>query len=68
MIPGEWVEATARAIWGEEVPVVHEDAGHWTWHETEGVYTPPHMGVGSEVLPYPPLHHPNGGRLDHPPR
>ena len=52
-IPGEWVEATARAIWGEEVPVVHEDAGHWTWHETEGVYTPPHMGVGSEVLPYP---------------
>ena len=52
-IPGEWVEATARAIWGEEVPIVHEDAGHWTWHETEGVYTPPHMGIGSEVLPYP---------------
>lgn len=52
-IPGEWVEATARAIWGEEVPVVHEDASNWTWHETEGVYTPPHMGIGSEVLPYP---------------
>ena len=50
---GEWVEDTARAIWGEEVPIVHEDAGHWTWHETEGIYTPPHMGVGSEVLPYP---------------
>ena len=47
------MEATAQAIWGEEVPIVHEDAGHWTWHETEGVYTPPHMGIGSEVLPYP---------------
>ncbi len=52
-IPAEWVEATARAIWGETVPLSHGDASHWTWHETEGVYTPPHMGGGSVVLPYP---------------
>ena len=52
-IPAEWVETTARAIWGEAVPLSHGDASHWTWHETEGAYTPPHMGGGSVVLPNP---------------
>lgn len=52
-VPREWVEAAARSIWGGEITVSHGDASNWTWHETEGVYTPPHMGGGRDVLPYP---------------
>lgn len=52
-VPGEWVEAAARSIWGGEITVSHGDAANWIWHEIEGVYTPPHMGGGRDVLPYP---------------
>lgn len=52
-VPREWVEAAVRGIWGENVSVSHGDAANWTWHEAEGVYTPPHMGGGRDVLPYP---------------
>ena len=46
----EHVEATARRIFGDDVPFAHTGRGisPWKYHEYAGVYTPPHMGWGAE--------------------
>ena len=52
LTPREWVDAAVQTIWGDAGAVTHGDAGQMTYHPTEGVYTPPHMGGGTDTLPH----------------
>lgn len=48
----EHVELAVKEVLGDDVTVQHMDADpRWTWHEEEGVYTPPHMDVGGYEVP-----------------
>lgn len=47
----EHVEQSARLIFGDSVTIQHQDVQAYTWHEAEGVYTPPHMGGGGPNVP-----------------
>ncbi len=51
MILGEHVEQSARLIFGDAVTLRHQNVFKYTWHEAEGVYTPPHMGGGGPLVP-----------------
>ena len=49
----EHIEETARILYGDAFSVVHRRPSlPYKWFETEGVYTPPHMGGGWSVMPY----------------
>lgn len=50
----EWVELAVKQIWGENAEITHPNTAKpkWTYRSEAGVYTPPHMGVGNDVLPY----------------
>ncbi len=50
----EWVELAVKQLWGEDAQITHPDTAKpkWTYRREAGVYTPPHMGVGNDVLPY----------------
>lgn len=47
----EHVEATARLLFGDDYSVKHESFSKYLYMEHLGVYTPPHVGVGSYTLP-----------------
>ncbi|MBQ7874221.1 MAG: hypothetical protein IJ306_03545 [Oscillospiraceae bacterium] len=51
--PEEWVEKAAKEIFGEKAEVEHKSLleENFIYHETAGVYTPPHAGLNS-VIPY----------------
>lgn len=52
----EHVEAAARDIYGENMILEHHSIMGgglgWIWHEEEGVYTPPHIGLGMPNIPH----------------
>ena len=49
----EHIEQSARLIYGDDFKVVHQQPRlPYKWFETEGVYTPPHMGGGWNIMPY----------------
>lgn len=56
-IPEDWfwleehIEATAKQIYGENINYKNMSLGIFPYLETLGVYTPPHMGIGYNVLP-----------------
>lgn len=47
----EHIEASAHLLFGNDFEIKHEDANHYTYHETVGVYTPPYMGGGFINIP-----------------
>lgn len=52
-MPREWADQAAAQLWGPEVQLDHMDVeDDYIYHAAEGVYTPPHRGGGSEVIPY----------------
>lgn len=50
----EWVELAVKQIWGEDAKITHPNTAKpkWTYRSDAGVYTPPHMGIGSDELAY----------------
>lgn len=49
----EHIEQSGRLIYGDDFKVVHQRPRlPYKWFETEGVYTPPHMGGGWNIMPY----------------
>lgn len=56
-IPEDWfwlrehVEQSARLLFGEAFTLIHGDVNKFRYLETIGVYTPPHMGAGADIIP-----------------
>ncbi len=50
--PKEWIETAIQKIWGEGVSCIHENTTIYTYHEEQGVYTPPHRGGAIVTEPY----------------
>lgn len=49
----EHIEETAYLVFGKDVVIKHcEPSLPYKWFETEGVYTPPHMGGAWRVIPH----------------
>ncbi|MBQ4538520.1 MAG: hypothetical protein II995_02815 [Oscillospiraceae bacterium] len=49
----EHIEESAYEIFGADVVIKHcEPRMPYKWFETEGVYTPPHMGGGWNIIPH----------------
>jgi len=49
----EHIEQTARTVYGDDVVVKHQQPMYpYQWFETEGVYTPPHMGGAGNLIPH----------------
>ena len=49
----EHIEETARILYGDGFVAEHQQPSlPYKWFETEGVYTPPHMGGGWSITPY----------------
>lgn len=47
----EHVEETAKRLFGSDVTVNHASLNGWTWHEKQGVYTPPSSGGSTAMIP-----------------
>ena len=49
----EHIEQTAKTVYGDDIVIVHQDPIYpYRWFETEGVYTPPHMGGAGKLIPH----------------
>jgi len=49
----EHIEETAYRIFGNDTVIKHcEPSLPYQWFETEGVYTPPHMGGAGHIIPH----------------